>query len=75
MADKDVKMEFDVQEALGKLLKALDAGFTNPMQVASLDTLNSDYDVEPKTCHHKWATYNSGFTMYEYCKICDKKKE
>lgn len=25
-------------------------------------------------CDHEWKTYNSGWTMYEYCVKCDVKK-
>ncbi len=24
---------------------------------------------------HDWAIYDSGFTIYDYCKVCDKKKD
>lgn len=43
-----------------------------------LDRLANDYGVIRKpafvSCQHEWATYNSGFTMYEYCKHCGEKK-
>ena len=26
------------------------------------------------SCTHVWKTYNSGFTIYEYCEICDEKR-
>jgi hypothetical protein len=28
----------------------------------------------PKSCDHSWKTYDSGWTTYEYCSLCDVKK-
>lgn len=34
---------------------------------------NSPFYTE--VCQHQWKIYNSGWTMYEYCTKCDKKKD
>lgn len=32
-------------------------------------------NLKPMYCSHKWATYNSGFTMFEYCEKCNERKD
>lgn len=44
--------------------------------------LGQQYPVLPKgsnvdfnNCEHKWHLYDSGFTIFEFCTICDAKRD
>lgn len=81
-AHKEEIMSDGTDYLLKQIMEAMAAGVTKDLFVDSvsagsvLDRLASDYDAVPsRGCFHEWATYNSGFTEYEYCKKCDKKKD
>jgi hypothetical protein len=37
--------------------------------------LTEDTYKQLKVCHHEWATYDSGWSKYEYCAKCDIKRD
>ncbi len=76
----------DISKAYADLLRAKQdvAGYKQPGVAMSPQWNGSLYDwyqganeATPSTaqCAHNWATYDSGFTKFEYCSKCDVKKD
>ena len=63
----------DVYKGFSGIFRGLD------INTASEDDLNRfmGYNQSPATKEHQheWAVYNSGFSMYDYCKTCNKRRE
>lgn len=46
----------------------LPKGYGNPSECKT-PPINQEF------CSHDWAVYNSGFSEFEYCRYCNKKKD
>ncbi len=57
--------------------RILDAVQSSPMYKEATNwhtPQNNDLSI-PTSCQHSWKVYDSGFSRYDYCEKCDKKKE